>query len=275
MRNRTHSRSKQSGFSLLEMLIVVAVLTAVLGIVFRYISSAQKVYRTQETKVDATETAREAIDEITRELHQAGYPRAQMYAPGTVTAPSANSFKVAVGLVKVTPTELWFEGDIDGAGNVSSIHYVLYGSDGNPATNASTCPCTLQRSASIKVDGTAPMGQPSAYNSAIEGVINSRGAGAAGAALQIIGNTAVGGSTGTITANDVLFASYKNAPVFAAFDANGVAVALPTDIVGSPATISSIRTINISVNILARNQDAFTNVQPVVPMTASVRLNNF
>lgn len=274
MQNGNRSGMRQRGFSLVELLAVVAILTVVLGLVFRYINSAQKIYRTQETKVDATQQAREAIDEITRELHQSGYPGTNMYAPGVLGTPSVNDSRAAAGLVKVSASEIWFEGDIANDGNVYSVHYKLYDNSGAAATTTSNCPCSLQRSAVIKANSTAPMAQTATYNSAIENVINSGGVGTAGAALTLTGNTAVGGGAGTVTADDTVYSAYKSAQLFTAYDASGNVVTLPTDIVNSPTTLATVKTVQITINLMARNQDAQTNVRPVVPITAVVKLNN-
>jgi len=51
-------------------------------------------------------------------------------------------------------------------------------------------------------------------------------------------------------------------------------VTLPTDIVNSPTTLATVKTVQITINLMARNQDAQTNVRPVVPITAVVKLNN-
>jgi hypothetical protein len=176
--------------------------------------------------------------------------------------------------VKVSASEIWFEGDIANDGNVYSVHYKLYDSTGAAATSASSCPCSLQRSAVIKANSTAPMAQTATYNSAIENVINSGGVGNGGAALTVTGSTAVGGGAGTVTANDTVYSGYKSAQLFTAYDASGNAVALPADIVNNSTTMSTIKAIQITINLMARNQDAQTNVRPVVPITAVVKLNN-
>jgi prepilin-type N-terminal cleavage/methylation domain-containing protein len=271
---RRNHRAPEQGFSMLEMLIVVAILTVVLGLVFRYINNAQRVYRTQENRIDTTQQAREAIDEITRELHQSGFPSAQLYAPGVLGNPSANDSRAAVGLVKVSPTELWFEGDINNDGNVYSVHYLLNDSTGNAITGASTCPCSLQRGTVPKANATAPMAQAVTYASAINNILNSGGAAALGAPLALTGNTAAAGGAGAATANDVLYAAFKNAQIFTAYDASGNVVTLPTDILNSPTRLATVRTIQISLNLEAHGQGGETNVLPVIPMMATVKLNN-
>ncbi|MGD0015449.1 MAG: hypothetical protein ABSD56_13675, partial [Bryobacteraceae bacterium] len=59
--------------------------------------------------------------------------------------------RVAVGLVKISATSVWFEGDINGTGVVQSVQYMINGSG--------TCPLCLQRSQIAKVTGNPLTGQ--------------------------------------------------------------------------------------------------------------------
>ncbi|HZR31503.1 MAG TPA: prepilin-type N-terminal cleavage/methylation domain-containing protein [Terriglobales bacterium] len=272
MRPMSSLNRSQHGFSLLELLISVAILTLTLGVVFGYINNSQKVYRAEEQKVDTTQQGREFLDQITRDIHQAGYPGQKMYDSAILAVPPANDSRVAVGLVRVSASELWFEGDMDGDGAVESVRYTLFDNNGNAIGGASNCPCSLQRSVVLKANA-APNAQLTSYNSSVDGIINSGGLGNGGAGLAIAGVTAVGG--GATVANDVFYAAYKTPPVFAAFDANGTAVALPADYVASPANLAAIRTVQITVNLMARYQDLQSHVQSVVTMTGSAKLNNF
>ena len=67
--------------------------------------------------------------------------------------PNINDPRAAVGLVKISATSLWFEGDINGTGVVQSVQYMINGS--------SSCALCLQRSAVPKVTGN-PLTGPSA-----------------------------------------------------------------------------------------------------------------
>jgi hypothetical protein len=75
--------------------------------------------------------------------------------------------RAAVGLVSVDSDELWFEGDVEGTGDVSVIRYYL-----DPST-ANGCPC-LRRSQLPKVDGD-PLTEQSApsYQVQVQGVLNT------------------------------------------------------------------------------------------------------
>ena len=81
--------------------------------------------------------------------------------------PVSNNPHVAVGLVRLAPDELWFEGDVDGNGTVSVVHYYL------DTTSTNNCPC-LRRSQLPKVNGNPYTGQTvPAYQIEVQGVLNT------------------------------------------------------------------------------------------------------
>ncbi len=264
-------RHRRSGFSLLEMLFVVAILTVVMGVVFRQIGEMQKRSRTEDMKLDLTQESREYMDEIVRDMHSIGYPTKTMYAAGTITVtPAWNDQRVAAGLVKVAYDELWFEGDVDGNGTVAVIDYKL-----QPGTGGN-CPCKISRMQMPKVDGVAPMSQTFvSYSMELTDVINS-GMGGTGGTTGAPKYTITGsemGSTGT--ANDTTFSAYKSANVFTYFDINGKEVT-PTDIstTAGQNSIATIRSIRVNINVLGHQADLQTGMRPVMSYSAAVRLPN-
>jgi len=157
MKTRTNSQPRRhSGFSLVETMLVVAVLAVVMGIVVDGLVQLQKRNRADVGKVDTTQMARQFMDQIINDLHQTGYPGTKIYDPAA--APSVNN--VAVGLLSVNSSATEFEADVDGSGSVSHIWLQLVWSDGTPvAGGPGNCPCTLQRGTLYKSQvgtGTVP-----------------------------------------------------------------------------------------------------------------------
>src|ERR1051325_9904615 len=114
------------GFSLIEVMIVLVMMLVLMGAVFRLMNQATARSSTEQAKLDMFQEAREFMDQMSRDLRQAGYPNVRDYVSTALTVnPVANDTKVAVGIVKVASDELWFEGDVTGTGVVSVVHYWL------------------------------------------------------------------------------------------------------------------------------------------------------
>src|SRR5262249_2833956 len=126
------------GFSLIEMLIVVAILTVVLGVVVRGMIDMQHRNSTENAKVDTVQETRDFIDQMVRDIHVVGYPPGRVVTnnPSCDNPPNPN---ISCGLILFTPTEIRFEGDLDGTGTVYQVWMKLL----TPASGK--CPCTLQR----------------------------------------------------------------------------------------------------------------------------------
>jgi prepilin-type N-terminal cleavage/methylation domain-containing protein len=133
MKNKKHSR--QSGFTLIEMLMVVLLLSIVVGAVFSQIDRAQVRYRVEDQKVDLTQQEREFIDQFTRDLHQAGYPSAAMYGG------SGTANQVALGVTSLSSNDIVVEGDVDGDGAVDTVEYSYFDGSGWTSSAPNPCPC--------------------------------------------------------------------------------------------------------------------------------------
>jgi prepilin-type N-terminal cleavage/methylation domain-containing protein len=152
----TARAGRERGFSLVEMLMGLLILLIVMGAVMQIITGALANATVEQSKLDLVQEAREFMDQMSRDLHEAGNPSPRSVSASLLTAsPTTNDTHAAVGLVKVAAGELWFEGDVDGQGAVSVIHYWL-----DPSTTGN-CPC-LRRSALVKVQGDPLAGQTTA-----------------------------------------------------------------------------------------------------------------
>ena len=275
------------GFSLIEMMMVILILGIVLGSVVKYATLATQRSKAEQTKVDLTQEGREFVDEFERDLHQSGYPGCRMFNTAASCPAHFSDGNKAVGMALVDNRQVIFEGDVDGDGVVDSVQYQVWDSAGNfPPTG--TCPCTIRRSQVPKVDTVAPLLQATAFSQELQNVVNSGVPPAGllyGGGLLISGNVLFGG--GAIT-NDAYYAAvttFKDFPVFSAYDQNGASITLPRVITTvadqpvlacTPAAPSCIKSIRLTINLLASTTggDQQTGVRPVVTLVGNGRLNN-
>ena len=139
----TKRRGREQGFTLIELMISVGILTVVVGVVVEGLTKLMQRNTIETTKVDLTQQSREFMDQIVNDIHQAGYPDLKTFDPATKPLGYGDSDVATPGLVNATPSSLQFEGDVDGTGTVSEVFIQL-----NPLNGP--CPCTIQRGAISK-----------------------------------------------------------------------------------------------------------------------------
>lgn len=139
----TKTRSRAKGFTLIELMVTVAILTVVVGVVVDGLTKLMQRNKTEETKVDLTQESREFMDQIVNDIHQAGYPSLKMFDPATKPLGLNDPGVATQGLVNATTSSLQFEADVDGSGTVSEVFIQL-----NPVNGP--CPCIIQRGAVSK-----------------------------------------------------------------------------------------------------------------------------
>jgi prepilin-type N-terminal cleavage/methylation domain-containing protein len=143
----------QRGFSLLELMVAIAILTTVIGVVTDGIMQIQKRSASDVNKVGLAQESRQFMDQILRDIRQSGYPSLAMFdstpVTGIVPTPSAASTYVAQGLVSFSSSAIQFEGDIDGSG-VSEVYIQVV------VPSSGSCPCTVQRGTVLKSVGGTP-----------------------------------------------------------------------------------------------------------------------
>jgi len=160
--------NRERGFSLLELMIVIVLLLTMMATVFQLVNQSIARSGTEQSKLDMFQESREFMDQLSRDLHEAGYPTTQNLSSGVLTAsPIVNDHQNAVGIVKIDTGDLWFEGNVDGTGVVYSVQYHL------DTSTANGCPC-LRRSQQLKIDGNPLTGQtPATYEVEVQGVQNT------------------------------------------------------------------------------------------------------
>ena len=123
MSSKLNLRAKH-GFSLLEMLIVLAVFTFIVGGIFTSLSQSQIRYQFEQEVAELQQSGRNAVDLMEREIKLAGFPKASYYDSGQSWT-SANSNKVAAGFITINATNLVFEADVEEDGIVERVDYNL------------------------------------------------------------------------------------------------------------------------------------------------------
>lgn len=203
---KPHSR----GFSLIELMLVLAIASLVVGAVLTQARQVQQRSLAEQGKVDDFQQARDFLDQLFRDTRQMGFPNVNNFdvSTGSWQSPLVNDSRLAAGLVKLTTTELDFQGDVDGSGNVSVVSYKVNGNG--------SCATCVQRAQVLKVNGDALTGQTNLTTSAYS------------VEVQNVQNTGA---------------------VFTAFDVNGNQITLPVDATGSPTSVANVRVIQVQLKI--------------------------
>ena len=162
-RKRNSTRS-QCGFSLVELMAAMAILSIVMAVLTAGMMQIQQKSASDVNKVGMAQEARQFMDQILRDLRQSGYPSQGMFdattlasypsslastcdTPTTVRCCTLDN-NVACSLISFSSTAIQFEGDIDGSG-VSEVYLQVV------VPTSGSCPCTLQRG-TIAKPGTTP-----------------------------------------------------------------------------------------------------------------------
>ena len=246
-------RLPQSGFSLLEMVMSLFILTMVLGVVVKGMIDMQQRNSSENSKVDTVQQTRDFIDQMVRDIHDVGYP------PGRVmnnNPDCANNPNVSCGLIWFTPTEIRYEADLDGTGTVYQIWLQLL------VPPSGNCPCTLQRGVVTKAAAIA--GAQPTYFAQVNGILNS-GNGTGGSLYPV-----------TLYSNGTDYNVYATADVFDAYFNDATTFVNPSGGYSCNTVLdcSPIRSLQITANVTSTYADPSTKTYPVYSITSKARLNN-
>jgi len=255
---RRRSRPLQHGFSLIELIIVMALLVIIAAAILLQVRTAQQRAAFERTQIDMFQEAREFMDQISRDVRQVGYPNPRNFdavrlpasatAVNTTTTPStpipSSSPVAAVGLVYVGDYDLWFQGGIDDSGNVL---YTQYHYD---SSTTGGCPC-LKRSQQVR-SGT-PGSETANYTSEVQNVVVTTG-------VPIFSYFANGGTV-----------NIKDLPV-------SPAVSLPlqwdNSFGATNANLASIDTVVFQLTVQSPYRDLKTNLAPTTTLYSTIKINN-
>lgn len=147
----TAKRHNMLGATLVELLVAMSILALVSAGIFGQLSAATQRMSAEQVKVDNFDEARDFVDQFFRDINQIGYPngRIESFTQALPLSTAQQDPRVAVGLVQISATSIWFEGDVNGSGVVQEVQYQINGSG--------ACALCFQRSAVPKQAGD-PLG---------------------------------------------------------------------------------------------------------------------
>src|SRR6266480_4135892 len=78
MKTRNLARRRQHGFSLLEMMLVVAIMGVISAGILSQMNEAQRRGYSEQVKLDNFQEARDFVDQFFRDINQIGYPSSRL-----------------------------------------------------------------------------------------------------------------------------------------------------------------------------------------------------
>jgi len=226
---------RQHGFSLIELMISLLILTIMIGVIVQAINSATSRNTVERSKIDLTQETREFMDQIVNDLDQAGFPGLNMFDPGSGVVADctvAADYNAACGLISVSSSAIQFEGDVDGSG-VSEEWIQLVQTNGS-STACSTLPCVIQRGTVSKAAWANGTGTSPVYYTEVNGVMNTN--------------------------------------IFTAYYSDGTLVTLPAT--HAAGTLGNIAAIGITLYVQSPLADPKTGLFPTVTMVSTAKISN-
>jgi prepilin-type N-terminal cleavage/methylation domain-containing protein len=249
---KNHNNS-QSGFTLLELMIVMAVFLVVMAAVLLQSRTVTQRAAAERNQMDIFQEAREFMDQMSRDLRQIGYPNSRNFYHTVLnnggTQDPTTSTLAAVGLVKAGSGDLYFEGGVDEASG--NVLYTQYSVDTSTTGN---CPC-LKRSQQFRA--ATPGSETPSWSTEVQNVQN------ASDPNNPIFRYYMQGGLQEISASNI---PVSGATFPVTWDATG---ATPNNEV-----LAMIDTIKITLVVQSPYADSQTRVKPIITLVSTVRVNN-
>jgi prepilin-type N-terminal cleavage/methylation domain-containing protein len=146
---RARSRNSGIGFSLLEMLVSIAIIVLLMSAVFPFLFQAQKRFQGNVVTSEANQSARAALEVMSQEIGQAGYN--PQFSPNRTSATTIN--------LNGATTPYWCVSLSDAAG-ITGINPGDWVSLDSVETNPSPPPATVVNQELLEVFATSATGAP-------------------------------------------------------------------------------------------------------------------
>ena len=156
----TRNRPSTSGFTLVELLIVLAVFGLLMSMIFSSLAESQNASAIARDESETNQNLQDVFILMTSEMRTIGFPPSSYYDQSYLQDPSSPKNLVAQGLVEASSSVLKFQGDINGDKTVDYVHYYVSGS---------AAPYSLHRFAgSMNPDGSLPGGSAQKLSEQLE-----------------------------------------------------------------------------------------------------------
>src|SRR5882672_9139146 len=97
MKTRNLARRLQHGFSLIEMMLVVAIMGVISAGILSQMNEAQQRGYSEQVKLDNFQEARDFVDQFFRDINQIGYPNSRMVDATQLTWSPALATQTSIG----------------------------------------------------------------------------------------------------------------------------------------------------------------------------------
>src|SRR2546427_7778227 len=90
--SRFRAKTEQRGFTLIELLTALGIFLLVCGAAFTLLGTSQKNYQTESQVLTSFQEARLGLDQIVRDVNDAGYPPPIFFASGSPLNSASSPF---------------------------------------------------------------------------------------------------------------------------------------------------------------------------------------
>jgi prepilin-type N-terminal cleavage/methylation domain-containing protein len=248
MKNLKNTKSRsERGFSLVELMIATLLFTTIAGAVFALLGVTLKRYQVEKDYLNSFQQANVAMDQISRDVHSAGYPPLNSFTTATATAnptrvanpfawsPNYPATACTVGATCVSPGAYDLITESDTGNGVQWVRYSLQGT-------------TLMRAVATKTAGDPVAATADKFVPYLDNVMNNPTA----AQMAFLKNS-----------YPAMFPGNAAVPVFTyTYDT------------GTLAQPSNVREVNITLIVESPRPDPQSNKLRVVTLTGqAVRIN--
>jgi prepilin-type N-terminal cleavage/methylation domain-containing protein len=104
--SQVHRDVRQSGFTLIEMLVALGIFLLITGAAFTLLSSSQQRYQTESQVLTSFQEARLGLDQMVRDINDAGFPPPTFFASAFPLQSASAPFGWSPGYTTLSPCQI-------------------------------------------------------------------------------------------------------------------------------------------------------------------------